>query len=743
MYNSQEILDNPTDTTTMEEPADVEQENPVVDSFLLSALASQRERMLILKLDRELEHFVQNTAVSRLQFPPMSSYNRMIIHKMAQHFKLEHNVVDIASPSFPAPNTQQKRAVVLFKTSESRTPVLRFADLYREETKKEDTGVVKLLKRNQIVKKPDSRHPPTRIKPKRGPSNGSHPPTILSREPESAVKRDKTLEEREEEYAKARARIFEEFESQKATLPTTASPVQTNAVNTDPTPQVADVPSPTKVVELSASPTSSPTTPRSRESTPPAHKQHKHKQPNTNGYASRRASQTRKQPPRSRSQPQLNNDIPTANDGYDTVYNSAPQPYAQRTSAAQYSGANAYGSADQATAKVMDRTWTHGAQGSAQQFNVRTTASPHEHNVNYGENFQAQYARRKPVSYGMQYKNGNAPTAYQGHVNHGQNQWHYGNNMYNQEAAAIHYQNQAQMTPEEQNQAWTQHYMERGYHPGFCWDGSSSQYPVQGNMPSGMYANNEAVYYSQMAQRQAMQSNANRAYATQTPLSQGMGGHSQRDQMAWQDQAQNAYQAQVWAAQNQGYNAYNVGMRQQTMPYHAGFNQAAMFHRRSEMDAPRRLYDPNAEPPTNPVHHIAQKMDNLTVSRAHRSPQSTYGQKQQTNSSSKQSFERPLLYDYSSPVSYADTESSVVGGPEHILEVCTVKEGALQVADAERIAKELKQFGAILKCLESRTQIAIFESSKKAKMALGSIKSDLFVLKVWKPSVTTSTHKSF
>lgn len=90
---------------------------------------------------------------TRLDLPAMSSYQRLIVHRVAQHFRLHHTVVD------PEGQAGQKRAIILFKTAESRmygilhlgfvsstsacalshdtfcpcSPVIRFLDLLEEE----------------------------------------------------------------------------------------------------------------------------------------------------------------------------------------------------------------------------------------------------------------------------------------------------------------------------------------------------------------------------------------------------------------------------------------------------------------------------------------------------------------------------------------------------------------------------------------------------------------------------------
>eukprot|EP01124_Arcella_intermedia_P029043 TRINITY_DN6039_c1_g1_i3.p1 TRINITY_DN6039_c1_g1~~TRINITY_DN6039_c1_g1_i3.p1 ORF type:complete len:968 (-),score=262.21 TRINITY_DN6039_c1_g1_i3:2-2905(-) len=102
-----------------------------LDPFLLSALNSQRDRMTILKLDKQLEQFMRNPDATHLEFPPMNGYQRMIVHKVAHYFGLMHTY------------DRLKKSVTVFKQEMSRIPVLRFNDL--AEQPDDRSAVVKLL----------------------------------------------------------------------------------------------------------------------------------------------------------------------------------------------------------------------------------------------------------------------------------------------------------------------------------------------------------------------------------------------------------------------------------------------------------------------------------------------------------------------------------------------------------------------------------------------------------------------
>ncbi|ORX89478.1 hypothetical protein K493DRAFT_233332 [Basidiobolus meristosporus CBS 931.73] len=81
--------------------------NNELDGFLLAALKSPKDRLLLLKLDQEMERFINDPSRNRLEFPQMNAYQRLIVHRVAQYFKLSH-VVD-----------SSKKAVILYKSPET------------------------------------------------------------------------------------------------------------------------------------------------------------------------------------------------------------------------------------------------------------------------------------------------------------------------------------------------------------------------------------------------------------------------------------------------------------------------------------------------------------------------------------------------------------------------------------------------------------------------------------------------
>ncbi|KAF9163221.1 R3H domain-containing protein 1 [Mortierella sp. AD010] len=151
-----------------------ETEDTVLDEFLVNALKNRQDRIFLLKLDREFCSFLNNPSQEQLEFPSLNSYYRMVIHRVANYFKITR-VVD-----------PQQKKIVLFKTEQSAIPALRFSHLVEEE-EEQPVKQMKLLKRN----------------PNRSANDASTPEG--SSEPD---RKTISIKEREEAYAKARARIF-------------------------------------------------------------------------------------------------------------------------------------------------------------------------------------------------------------------------------------------------------------------------------------------------------------------------------------------------------------------------------------------------------------------------------------------------------------------------------------------------------------------------------------------------------
>ncbi|KAF7688243.1 hypothetical protein HF521_014249 [Silurus meridionalis] len=77
--------------------------------FLVNTLKNNpRDRMMLLKLEQDILDFIGNNESHKRKFPPMTSYHRMLLHRVAAYFGLEHNV------------DQSGKSVIINKTSNTR-----------------------------------------------------------------------------------------------------------------------------------------------------------------------------------------------------------------------------------------------------------------------------------------------------------------------------------------------------------------------------------------------------------------------------------------------------------------------------------------------------------------------------------------------------------------------------------------------------------------------------------------------
>ncbi|XP_064167702.1 R3H domain-containing protein 1 isoform X11 [Anguilla rostrata] len=143
--------------------------------FLVNTLKNNpRDRMMLLKLEQEILDFISNNESQRRKFPPMTSYHRMLLHRVAAYFGLDHNV------------DQSGKSVIINKTSNTRIPDQKFSEHIKDD-KTDDFQKRYILKRDNSSMDKDDNMMRMRLKDDR---------------------RSKSIEEREEEYQRARERIF-------------------------------------------------------------------------------------------------------------------------------------------------------------------------------------------------------------------------------------------------------------------------------------------------------------------------------------------------------------------------------------------------------------------------------------------------------------------------------------------------------------------------------------------------------
>ncbi|XP_060241133.1 cAMP-regulated phosphoprotein 21 isoform X2 [Meriones unguiculatus] len=145
--------------------------------FLINTLKNNsRDRMILLKMEQEMIDFIGDSNNHYKKFPQMSSYQRMLVHRVAAYFGLDHNV------------DQTGKSVIINKTNSTRIPEQRFCEHLKDEKSEESQKRFILKRDNSSVDKEDNQQ------------NRMHP--------FRDDRRSKSIEEREEEYQRVRERIF-------------------------------------------------------------------------------------------------------------------------------------------------------------------------------------------------------------------------------------------------------------------------------------------------------------------------------------------------------------------------------------------------------------------------------------------------------------------------------------------------------------------------------------------------------
>ncbi|KAJ3676547.1 hypothetical protein LUZ60_003959 [Juncus effusus] len=147
----------------------------LVDPFLVELLENPRYRLIVLRMELDIQKFIENPDLQEFEFQHFpTSYLRCAAHRVAQHYFLETSVTETP------PNK-----VLARKTPNSKFPVLPLSKIPPKLSEKEAEDKVKIVIRQR-------------------PKNGMSEMNGNGRRGNSV----KSYEEREEEYDKARARIF-------------------------------------------------------------------------------------------------------------------------------------------------------------------------------------------------------------------------------------------------------------------------------------------------------------------------------------------------------------------------------------------------------------------------------------------------------------------------------------------------------------------------------------------------------
>ncbi|XP_019063799.1 cAMP-regulated phosphoprotein 21 isoform X7 [Fukomys damarensis] len=113
--------------------------------FLINTLKNNsRDRMILLKMEQEIIDFIGDNNNHYKKFPQMSSYQRMLVHRVAAYFGLDHNV------------DQTGKSVIINKTGSTRIPEQRFCEHLKDEKGEESQKRFILKRDNSSIDKEDN-----------------------------------------------------------------------------------------------------------------------------------------------------------------------------------------------------------------------------------------------------------------------------------------------------------------------------------------------------------------------------------------------------------------------------------------------------------------------------------------------------------------------------------------------------------------------------------------------------------
>lgn len=176
----------PTTTTSNDGVVVAHKDASLVDPFLVEALQNTRHRLTILRMELDIQKFLQNPDQQQFEFQHFTtSYLRLAAHRVAQHYCLQTMVQDNVLDGLGT-------RIVVKKLAESRYPAVCLSEIPAKQLENDKHEQIKIV---------------MRPRPNRNSSNAAS---------ETGIKRNtaRTVEERKEDYDRARARIFSGLESE-------------------------------------------------------------------------------------------------------------------------------------------------------------------------------------------------------------------------------------------------------------------------------------------------------------------------------------------------------------------------------------------------------------------------------------------------------------------------------------------------------------------------------------------------
>jgi hypothetical protein len=151
-----------------------------VDPILVEALESPRHRLTVLRMELDIQKFLQNPEQLQFEFQHFpSSYHRLAAHRVAQHYGLQTMVLESGLDGLG-------NKILVMKTPESKYPCVCLSDIPLKQPENHKLESVKIA-----------------IRPRPSRASSGEAGDMGSKH-----NRARTVEERKEEYDRARARIF-------------------------------------------------------------------------------------------------------------------------------------------------------------------------------------------------------------------------------------------------------------------------------------------------------------------------------------------------------------------------------------------------------------------------------------------------------------------------------------------------------------------------------------------------------
>ncbi|KAL2952487.1 hypothetical protein AAZX31_19G113900 [Glycine max] len=152
----------------------------MVDPFLVEALQNPRHRLTILRMELEIQKFLNNADQLHFEFHHFpSSYLRLAAHRVAQHYNMQTMVQDNGLDG-------QGSKILVRKLPESKYPVVRLSEIPAKQLENDKSEQKKIVIRTRPNK------------------NSLNDANGVGRKGNPL----RSVEERKEEYDRARARIF-------------------------------------------------------------------------------------------------------------------------------------------------------------------------------------------------------------------------------------------------------------------------------------------------------------------------------------------------------------------------------------------------------------------------------------------------------------------------------------------------------------------------------------------------------